>query len=147
MSFSRPSTWELRAAEAFLEQVPGADMVKFAKNGSDATTAAVKLARAATGRPLVGRLPDPAVLLHRRLVHRHDGHARRASRTSSAQLTVGFDYNDLDSVESLLDRAPRRGRLPGPGGGHRDRPSRSRASSRACGAWPTATGSSSSSTR
>ena len=28
-------------------------MVKFAKNGSDATTAAIKLARAATGRDLV----------------------------------------------------------------------------------------------
>ncbi len=36
---------------------PGADMVKFAKNGSDATTAAVKLARAATGRETGGRLP------------------------------------------------------------------------------------------
>ena len=45
--------WELRAAEDFLDHVPGADMVKFAKNGSDATTAAIKLARAATGRDLV----------------------------------------------------------------------------------------------
>ena len=53
ISFSRPSVWELRAAETFLTQVPGAEMVKFAKNGSDATTAAVKVARAATGRPLV----------------------------------------------------------------------------------------------
>ena len=53
VNFSRPSVWELRAAEDFLEQVPGADMVKFAKNGSDVTTAAIKLARAATGRDLV----------------------------------------------------------------------------------------------
>ena len=53
VNFSRPSVWELRAAEDFLAHVPGADMVKFAKNGSDATTAAIKLARAATGRDLV----------------------------------------------------------------------------------------------
>ena len=50
VNFTRPSVWELRAAETFLAHVPGADMVKFAKNGSDATTAAVKVARAATGR-------------------------------------------------------------------------------------------------
>src|SRR6187200_171992 len=43
VSFSRPSMWELRAAEDFLEHVPGTDMVKFAKNGSDVTTAAIKL--------------------------------------------------------------------------------------------------------
>ena len=53
VSFSRPSMLELEAAETFLAMVPGADMVKFTKNGSDATTAAVKLARAATGREMV----------------------------------------------------------------------------------------------
>ena len=48
-NFGRPTVIELEAAEALLEMV-GGDMVKFAKNGSDVTTAAVKLARAATGR-------------------------------------------------------------------------------------------------
>ena len=57
-NFTRPTVLELEAAETFLEQVPGADMVKFAKNGSDVTTAAVKLARAATGRSLVGVCAD-----------------------------------------------------------------------------------------
>jgi len=36
----------------------GADMVKFAKNGSDVTTAAVKLARAYTRRDLVAICGD-----------------------------------------------------------------------------------------
>ena len=40
LSFSRPTTIELDAAEDFLAMVPTADMVKFGKNGSDATTAA-----------------------------------------------------------------------------------------------------------
>ena len=63
VSFSRPTQLELLAAEQFVAQVPGADMVKFTKNGSDATTAAVKLARAATGRKRVAICRIAALLL------------------------------------------------------------------------------------
>ena len=66
-----------RAAERFLDACRRAEMVKFAKNGSDVTTAAVKLARAATGRDLVAICRRPPVLLHRRLVHRHHADGRR----------------------------------------------------------------------
>src|SRR5262249_11290003 len=38
-NFSRPASIEVEAAERFLEIIDGADMVKFAKNGSDVTTA------------------------------------------------------------------------------------------------------------
>lgn len=58
VSFSRPSAVELEAAEAFLALVPGAEMVKFGKHGSDATTAAVRLARAATGRDKIAVCAD-----------------------------------------------------------------------------------------
>ena len=57
-NFTRPAKIEVDAAEAFLEIIDGADMVKFAKNGSDVTTAAVKLARAYTGRDLVAICGD-----------------------------------------------------------------------------------------
>jgi glutamate-1-semialdehyde 2,1-aminomutase len=57
-NFTRPSRIELEAAEALLALLPAADMVKFAKNGSDATTAAVKLARAVTGRDVVALCGD-----------------------------------------------------------------------------------------
>jgi len=53
VNFQRPSVLELEMAEKFLSLVPGHDMIKFAKNGSTVTTAAVKLARAKTGRTLV----------------------------------------------------------------------------------------------
>ena len=53
VNFQRPSHLEMEMAEKFLSLVPGHDMVKFAKNGSIVTTAAVKLARAHTGRKLV----------------------------------------------------------------------------------------------
>jgi glutamate-1-semialdehyde 2,1-aminomutase len=49
-NFTRPGYIELECAEEFLSIIRGADMVKFAKNGSDVMTAAVKLARAHTGR-------------------------------------------------------------------------------------------------
>lgn len=52
-NFQRPSSLELAMAERFLSIVPMHDMVKFAKNGSTVTTAALKLARAKTGRDLV----------------------------------------------------------------------------------------------
>lgn len=53
VNFMRPSYIEGEMAERFLSLVPQHDMIKFAKNGSIVTTAAVKLARAYTGRKLV----------------------------------------------------------------------------------------------
>ena len=59
-NFTRPTVLELAAAEDFLGLVPGADyLVKFAKNGSDVTTAAVRLARAATGHVKVAACEQP----------------------------------------------------------------------------------------
>jgi glutamate-1-semialdehyde aminotransferase len=53
VNFQRPSYIEKDIAEAFLALVPCHQMIKFAKNGSTVTSAAVKLARAYTGRKLV----------------------------------------------------------------------------------------------
>ena len=60
-----PRKIEVEAAEEFFEVIEGADMVKFAKNGSDVTTAAVKLARAYTGSRHDRDLRRSAVLLDR----------------------------------------------------------------------------------
>jgi glutamate-1-semialdehyde 2,1-aminomutase len=57
-NFSRPSIIERAIAEKFLSLIGTHDMIKFAKNGSVVTTAAVKLARAYTGRKLVARPID-----------------------------------------------------------------------------------------
>lgn len=58
VNFSRPAYIEREMAEKFLSLVPQHDMIKYAKNGSVCTTAAVKLARAYTGRTLVARPID-----------------------------------------------------------------------------------------
>jgi glutamate-1-semialdehyde 2,1-aminomutase len=48
-NFTRPSPVEVACAEQFLALIDGAEMVKFCKDGSDATSGAVRLARAYTG--------------------------------------------------------------------------------------------------
>jgi len=53
VNFQRPSYIELEMAEKFLSLIPCHDMIKFAKNGSSVTTAAVKLARSFTGKKYV----------------------------------------------------------------------------------------------
>ncbi|MEC7298997.1 MAG: aminotransferase class III-fold pyridoxal phosphate-dependent enzyme, partial [Pseudomonadota bacterium] len=50
VGLTRASMIELEAAERLCDLIPGAEMVKFAKNGSNVTTAAAKIARAYTGR-------------------------------------------------------------------------------------------------
>ena len=47
---SLPSILEAEVSELMVELIPSAEMVRFSKNGSDATAAAIRLARAYTGR-------------------------------------------------------------------------------------------------
>ena len=100
-NFVRPSIIELEAAERFLTSVPTAEMVKFTKNGSDATTAAVKLARAVTGRPLVALCSDQAFFSI------DDWFIARTPMSAGipgeiGELTIGFPYGDLAATEELL---------------------------------------------
>ncbi|AKF08726.1 aspartate aminotransferase family protein [Sandaracinus amylolyticus] len=50
---SLPTELEVRAARALVGVVPGAEMARFFKTGADATSAAVRLARAITGKERV----------------------------------------------------------------------------------------------
>jgi glutamate-1-semialdehyde 2,1-aminomutase len=103
-SFSRPSVLEVDAAEDFLDLVPGADMVKFTKNASDATAAAVRLARAATGRDHVAICDHPFFSGQDWFVGSLplDAGVPGAVR----DLTHRFGYNDVASLRAVLDRWP-----------------------------------------
>ena len=57
-NLTKPSMIELEAAELLIDMIDSVDMVKFTKNGSTATTAAIKLSRAYTGRELVARCAE-----------------------------------------------------------------------------------------
>ncbi|AOW90397.1 MULTISPECIES: glutamate-1-semialdehyde 2,1-aminomutase [Streptomyces] len=102
-NFVRPSVVELEAAERFLATVPTAEMVKFAKNGSDATTAAVRLARAATGRPRVAVCADhPFFSVDDWFIGTTPMSAGVPAATT--ELTLSFPYGDLAAAEELLTR-------------------------------------------
>ncbi|WP_031038672.1 glutamate-1-semialdehyde 2,1-aminomutase [Streptomyces sp. NRRL F-5650] len=102
-NFVRPSVVEVEAAERFLATVPTADMVKFAKNGSDATTAAVRLARAATGRPRVAVCADhPFFSVDDWFIGTTPMSAGVPAQTG--RLTVAFPYGDLAATEEVLTR-------------------------------------------
>ncbi len=105
-NFTRPAAIEVEAAEKLLHLIAGADMVKFAKNGSDVTTAAVKLARAYTGRDLVAICGDqPFFSVDDWFIGTTAMSAGIPDATK--RLTVKFSYNDLASVQALFDRYPR----------------------------------------
>jgi glutamate-1-semialdehyde 2,1-aminomutase len=104
-NFTRPSPLELEAAERLLGLIEGADMAKFAKNGSDVTTAAVKLARAHTGRDLV------AICRDQPFFSTDDWFIGTTAMPagipqSIRAMTLSFRYNDLDSVDTLFRRYP-----------------------------------------
>src|SRR5581483_2934291 len=53
ITFSLPTALEADVAERLVKILPCAEKVRFGKNGSDVTTAAIRLARAQTGRERV----------------------------------------------------------------------------------------------
>lgn len=101
--FSLPHRLEMEVAEAIVEAVPCAEMVRFGKNGSDATAGAVRLARAVTGRDRV------AVCGYHGWQDWYIGATARHKGVPAAvrQLTHTFLYNDLPSLTELFDRYPR----------------------------------------
>jgi glutamate-1-semialdehyde 2,1-aminomutase len=105
INFTRPATIELEAAEEFLRLIEGADMVKFAKNGSDVTTAAVKLARAYTNRDLIAMCGDqPFFSTDDWFIGAGEMNAGIPKPIS--ELTLSFRYNDLSSLAELFHRHP-----------------------------------------
>jgi len=104
-NFSRPAVIELEAAEAFLNIVPNADMVKFCKDGSDSTTAALKLARAYTGREMVACCHDqPFFAANDWFIGTTPLDAGIPASVKARTLTFGF--NDLDGVKKMFSDHP-----------------------------------------
>lgn len=104
-NFVRPTPLELECAEEFCSIIPGAEMVKFGKNGSDATNAAIRLARAYTGRDLIAMCADhPFFSVDDWFI----GTTPMASGVpkSIQDLTVQFHYNDIESVKFLFEQYP-----------------------------------------
>jgi glutamate-1-semialdehyde 2,1-aminomutase len=100
--FSLPHPLEAEVAEMICAMVPCAELVRFGKNGSDATTGAVRLARAYTGRDRV------AVCGYHGWQDWYIGSTARHRGVPQAtrDLTHSFPYNDLGALRTLLESRP-----------------------------------------
>jgi glutamate-1-semialdehyde aminotransferase len=103
--FSLPHPLEVEVAERLIELIPCAEQVRFLKTGSEANAAAVRIARAATGRD---------VLVYCGYHGWHDFYAVTTPRSKgvpkgTGDLIVPFNFNDLNSLERALDE--HRGRV------------------------------------
>ncbi|MBD2335392.1 glutamate-1-semialdehyde 2,1-aminomutase [Calothrix sp. FACHB-156] len=104
-NFTRPATIEVECAEQLLSWVPGAEMVKFAKDGSTVTTAAITLARAYTGRDMVAICGDHPFFSY------NDWFIGSTPMSAGIpqviqDLTVKFTFNDIESVKALFANHP-----------------------------------------
>jgi len=102
-NFQCPSPVEVELAELFLKEVKTAEMVKFAKNGSTVTTAAVKLARAYTGKKYVAFCSDHGFFSYDDwYIGKKPNNSGVLEELSNFSLT--FKYNDIKSIETLFDQ-------------------------------------------
>lgn len=97
-TFSLMHPLEVEVSELIVELIPCAEMVRFGKNGSDATGAAVRVARAFTGRDVIvccgyHGWQDWFIGTTTR---------SRGVPRAVAELTKTFVYNDLESLRRVL---------------------------------------------
>lgn len=97
-SGSLQSELEVQLAEKLCEIIPCAEMVRFVKNGSDATTAAIRLARAYTGREVV--LMSGYHGMHDWSIGASQNN--KGVPKAVCELTKNFIYNDLVDLENKL---------------------------------------------
>lgn len=98
-NLTRPTFVEIESAEKLLDFLGWPEMVKFAKNGSNVTTAAVKLARAASGKNHV-LIPDtqPFFSFDDWFIGRTP--VQRGVLDATASFTRYFKYGSLDSLQA-----------------------------------------------
>lgn len=101
-AFSLCNALEVEVAERLVAMIPAAEGVRFLKTGSEATSAGVRLARAFTGRDRVAQCGYHGW---------HDwciGHTARNAGipAASRMLTHQWEYNDISSLERILEEHP-----------------------------------------
>ncbi|MDZ7956884.1 MAG: glutamate-1-semialdehyde 2,1-aminomutase [Aulosira sp. DedQUE10] len=104
-NFTRPAFIEVECAEKLLSWVPGAEMVKFAKDGSTVTTAAITLARAYTGRDLVAICGDHPFFSYNEWFIGSTPMSAGIPQVIK-DLTVKFNFNDLESLKTIFANHP-----------------------------------------
>ncbi len=105
VNLTRASLTELHAAEALIDLIPSVDMVKFAKNGSNVTTAALKIARAYTGRRYVC-VPRQQPFFSFDDWFIGTTPLKRGIPGDQTASTLVFDYGDIATLNALFEAYP-----------------------------------------
>ncbi len=105
VNLTRPSMIELEAAELLTGIIEGSEMVKFAKNGSNVTTAALKIARAYTGKKYIC-IPRQHPFFSFDDWFIGSTPVKRGIPEEHYSTTLLFDYNNIESLKELFDRYP-----------------------------------------
>ncbi len=105
VNLTKPSMIELEAAELMVDLIPSADMVKFAKNGSNVTSAAVKISRAYTGRKYVC-VPKQQPFFSFDDWFIGTTPLKRGIPSEHYSTTLLFEYNNIDSLKDLFVKYP-----------------------------------------
>jgi len=102
VTFTLPHPLEAKVAETLVNMIPSAEMVRFGKNGSDVTSAAVRLARAFTGRDHI------AVCGYHGWQDWYIGSTPRhlGVPDSVRALTHVFTYGSIDSLARIFSAYP-----------------------------------------
>ena len=101
-TFSLMNELEVIVSELLVEAIPSAEMVRFGKNGADATSAGVRVARAVTGRDHIAYCGYHGW---------HDWYIANTDLNSgipefNKKLAHSFVYNDIDSLEKIFKDFP-----------------------------------------
>ena len=96
--FSLPHTLEMEVSEKLIDIIPCAEKVRFAKNGTDATSASIRIARAYTGKEHI------AVCGYHGWQDWYIGSTTRDLGVPKAvkELTHKFEYNNIESLERIF---------------------------------------------
>lgn len=102
ISFSQATAMEVELAEKLIDIIPCAEMVRFVKNGSDATSSAVRLARAYTGRDMI------AICGYHGMADWYIGTTVNNNGVPkfNSELGVNFNYNDINSIKEIFNKYP-----------------------------------------
>ncbi len=102
VTFSLPHTLEEEVAKMLIEAIPCAEQVRFAKNGTDATSGAIRLARAYTSRERI------AVCGYHGWQDWYIGSTTKNLGVPKGvqDLTHTFSYNNIDSLEQIFKAHP-----------------------------------------
>lgn len=105
INFTRPGILEYELAEYLVDLLPVAEMVKFGKNGSDVTSAAIKLCRAYTGRKYIACCADhPFFSINDWFIGSTPMNSGVPDEVS--RLTLKFPYNNIAALEALFAQYP-----------------------------------------